>query len=309
MEQNIMQNHPEYPNLLFVEQGHQYFLDGVKIPGITGVITKYLFPDDYKGVDEETMQAASSRGTEIHKLLEMADDHDIYATPEQQLYKQHRDLWGFKPYGSEVLVTNGATHATAIDKVYHNEDGTVSICDIKATYKLNKDKLAWQLSINAMMYEQCFGFKVRDMWCFWIKKDLSHASFIPIEHRIPCEECARLLQADADGAETFESEWAHPYTFTDVSEQIADMVDELTQVVAYKNIYAEREKELKSKITSEFTATGAQTWKMPHVTISRTKETVRVTVDAKLLKEIAPDVYDKVAKVSVTPESVKYLFK
>lgn len=134
--------HPQHPNLTFIEESHEYFLDGVKIPGITGVIGKYLFPDDYAGISEETLAKAAERGTEVHKLIEMADDLDLWATPEQQVYKKHKDAMNWLHYGSEVLVTNGTTHATAIDKVYLNPDGTVDIADIKTTYKVDKDKLA-----------------------------------------------------------------------------------------------------------------------------------------------------------------------
>ena len=311
--------HPQYPNLTFIEEGHEYYLDGVKVPGITGVIGKYLFPDDYSGISEETLAKAAERGTEVHKLIEMADDLDLWATPEQELYKTHKDTMKWVHYGSEVLVTNGTTHATAIDKVYLNPDGTVDIADIKTTYKVDKDKLAWQLSINAMMYEQCFGVKVRNMYCVWIKKDLSDSAVIPIKIRIPDEECARLLQADAEGAETFETEWARPYHLEGITDDVATLLERSAEIEAQiKSLKAEQDG-IKAQANEAFKSSGAQTWKLPYVTISRTKEMQRVSIDAKKLKDMAeqlqkdypgiPDIYEACSKVTITPEGVTYRFK
>lgn len=301
--------HPQHPNLTFLEETHEYFLDGTQLPGITGVLNKYLFPKKYEGVSEEKLLSAAARGTEIHRLLEMADDLDLWATPEQKLYKTHKDAMQWVHHGSEVLVTNGTTHCTAIDKVFLNPDGTVDIVDIKTTYDVDKDSLAWQLSINAMMYEHCFRVKVRNMYCLWIKKDLSDSAVIPIKIRIPDEECARLLQADAEGAETFETEWARPYQAEGVTQEATDVLEQLADIVKQKKALEVREKELKAQANVSFEASGAQTWKLPYVTISRKKETQRVTIDAKLLKELSPDIYEQVAKVSVTPATINYLFK
>lgn len=311
--------HPQHSNLIFIKEGHKYFLDGVQIPGITGVINKYLFPDSFKGVDEETLRNATEIGSRIHMLCEHADMLDMYETPEQILYKEMRDSAGFKHYGSEVKVTNGSTHATAIDKVYLNPDGSVDIADIKTTYKVDKDKLAWQLSINAMMYEHCFGVKVRNMYCIWIKKDLSDSAVIPIKIRIPDEECARLLQADAEGAETFETEWARPYHLEGITEDVATLLERSAEIDAQIKALKAEQDGIKEQANEAFKSSGAQTWKLPYVTISRTKETQRVSIDAKKLKELSEqlqkdypgmlDIYEACAKVTVTPEGVSYRFR
>lgn len=311
--------HPQHSNLIFIKEGHKYFLDGVQVPGITGVINKYLFPDSFKGVDEETLRIATEIGSRIHMLCEHADMLDMYETPEQILYKEMRDSAGFQHYGSEVKVTNGSTHATAIDKVYLNPDGTVDIADIKSTYKVDKDKLAWQLSIDAMMYEHCFGVKVRNMYCIWIKKDLSESAVIPIKIRIPDEECARLLQADAEGAETFETEWARPYHLEGITEDVATLLERSAEIDAQIKALKAEQDGIKEQANEAFKSSGAQTWKLPYVTISRTKETQRVSIDAKKLKELSeqlqkeypgmPDIYEACAKVTVTPEGVSYRFR
>lgn len=305
--------HTNYPGLTFVDEGHQYFLDGIQLEGITGAIKRLCFPDKYKGIPDYILENAAERGDEIHRLLEMADVFDSYTTTEQVMYKELCDKKGFVHYGSEVLVTNNETHATAIDKVYWNEDGTVDIADIKATATLDEEYLAWQLSIGAMMYEHCFKVKVRKTWAIWMKKDLSYAEVVEITKRIPEDECKRLLKADADGEETFESEYISKNEWTDLPEEDAEeltgIINELAAIDAQNKANKVRTDELKKRVNEVFKSTGAQSWKLPQVTIFHKEESEKVVVDAELLQEIAPEVFAKVAKVTKVRASINYSFK
>lgn len=305
--------HNRYPDLSFNEDTHEYYYGELVLPGITGTIKRLCFPDKYKGIPEHILEAAAARGTEIHKLLETADVFDDYITQEQILYKDLRDSMGWKHYGSEVLVTNDETHATAIDKVYWNEDGTVDIVDIKSTDKLDEEYLAWQLSIGAMMYEHCFGVKVRKTWAIWMKKDLSHAEVVEITKRIPENECKRLLKADADGEETFESEYISKNEWTELPEEDAEeltgIINELAAIDAQNKLNKVRTDELKKRVNEVFKSTGAQSWKLPQVTIFHKEESEKVVVDAELLQEIAPEVFAKVSKVTKVRASINYSFK
>ena len=303
----------QYEGLKFNAEAHEYYYGELVLPGITGAIKRLCFPNKYKGIPDHILEAAAVRGTEIHKLLETADVFDDYITQEQILYKDLRDSMGWKHYGSEVLVTNDKTHATAIDKVYINEDGTVDLVDIKSTDKLDEDYLAWQLSIGAMMYEHCFGVKVRKTWAIWMKKDLSHAEVVEIAKRIPEDECKRLLKADADGEETFESEYISKNEWTELPEEDAEeltgIINELAAIDAQNKANKVRTDELKKRVNEVFKSTGAQSWKLPQVTIFATKEKPNVRIDAEKLKEIAPEIYNQVVKVSVTAAGVSYKFR
>ena len=305
--------HANYPGLSFVDEGHKYFYNGIQLEGITGGIKRLCFPNKYKGIPDHILEAAAERGDEIHRLIEMADVFDSYDAPEQQLYKSLRDEQWFVHYGSEVLVTNGETHATAIDKVYWNEDGTVDIADVKTTAELDREYLAWQLSINAMFYERCFGVKVRKCYAIWIKKDLSHGEVVEITKRIPFEECERLLKADAEGAETFESEFISKDEWTELpeeeAEELTEIIDELAMIDAQTKANKVRSEELKARVNEVFKSTGAKSWKLPQVTISQKADSEREEIDATLLKEIAPEVYAQVVKMKKVRGSISYLFR
>ena len=45
--------------VVFNEELHQYLLDGKELSGITGMIQRQLFPDEFEGVPEEMMMAAA----------------------------------------------------------------------------------------------------------------------------------------------------------------------------------------------------------------------------------------------------------
>lgn len=57
--------------VIFNEEQHTYNLNGKFLNGITGVLHRQLFPDEFDGIDEETLKKAAEYGTSIHKSCEI----------------------------------------------------------------------------------------------------------------------------------------------------------------------------------------------------------------------------------------------
>ena len=59
--------------LVFDENEHRYFLNGKELSGITGVITRQLFPNAFKGIPAKVLEASAEYGHQVHKILENWD--------------------------------------------------------------------------------------------------------------------------------------------------------------------------------------------------------------------------------------------
>ena len=143
-------------NVVFDEVKHTYELNGKPLKGITHIIKDKLFPDEYKDVPESVLANAANRGHRIHTALELYDTVEIYTEECQELsnYIKAREQfpWLAKHIASEYIVTDGEQYASGIDKVYEGENGGVILADVKTTYKVPMDYVAWQLSVYAYFF-------------------------------------------------------------------------------------------------------------------------------------------------------------
>ena len=59
--------------VLFNREEHTYELNGKFLSGITEMLQRQLFPDEFDGVPEEAIQQAARYGTEVHESIEQFD--------------------------------------------------------------------------------------------------------------------------------------------------------------------------------------------------------------------------------------------
>lgn len=60
----------ELPGLLFLEEGHRYFLDGAPVTGCTTAL-KVISDADYRFVDPELMAVKARFGTAVHRVIDL----------------------------------------------------------------------------------------------------------------------------------------------------------------------------------------------------------------------------------------------
>ena len=100
----------------FNEADHEYFTeDGRELSGVTPILSRQLFPDQYKGIDESILQKAAEYGTAIHSILELYDTLGVDDDPICEEYA--RLTAGLKHVYSEYLVSDNRRVASKIDKV------------------------------------------------------------------------------------------------------------------------------------------------------------------------------------------------
>lgn len=291
--------------VLFNKELHEYWLDGKQLSGITGMLQRQLFPNEFDGIPEAMLQEAAQYGTEVHESIEMFDTFWINdGTQEVQDYISLCNENNLVHERSEYTVTDGKDWASNIDKVYRSSNNTFSIGDIKTYGTMTSEKLEktrWQLSIYAYFFElQNKGARVEKLFIIHIRNKeksdgtFDHISEILSVERIPSETCKELLDADLQG-----KQFVNPYSIPDKYKEQEGYIRQLIQT---KNETEARLNEIKSEILEDMERIGARTWETDTMRLTRKMPSIRVSFNAAKFKEDHPDIdftpYERTSNVS-----------
>lgn len=140
----------------FDEKLHEYRIDGRRLPSVTEIL-KPLYTD-LRFVDRDLLDFAGSRGTAVHKAVELHVLGDLdYGSLQgdvaeyfEQYLKFELDT-GFKPVVSELRVSSKMGYAGTLDLAgYLN--GKMALVDLKTTASLSKavalQTAAYQRAMN-----------------------------------------------------------------------------------------------------------------------------------------------------------------
>lgn len=273
--------------VIFDPEAHTYHTpEGVELQGITGMLHRQLFPDEYRDVPQHILDRAAQRGHAVHQLCELADDLGI--TPEEPdglAYVRLREEMGLVYRASEYLVSDNRRFASAIDKVYEEGDDAFTLADVKTTYRLNEDYVRWQLSVYAYLFElQNPGARVVRLLALWVRD--GRASAFPME-RIPSDIVTALLEAEAEGRQ-FVNPLSMPSTLPEKYRQMEQSIAEIDRQARY---WTERKKELMDGIMREMVSAGAYSWEGERIRLTRKKDGIRRSFDQKWLEKDHPDIY------------------
>lgn len=291
--------------VVFNEELHQYWLGDKQLSGITGMIQRQLFPDEFEGVPEEMMMAAAEYGTDVHASIEDFDKHWINDGTQEvadyiEICKEH----GLVHECSEYCVTDGKNWASMIDKVYRFDDTTFDIGDIKTYGTMTSDKLEkarWQLSIYAYLFElQNKKAKIGRLFIIHLRNKLKkdgtfdHIKDVIFVNRIPYDVCKELMDCDLRG-----EQFNNPYS---IPENIRNQESEIRELIQTKNKVEERLSVLKSNILSEMEMLDVRSWFTDTMRLTRKLPGTRSSFDLQAFKKTHPDIdfepYMKTSKVA-----------
>lgn len=132
-------------SVVFSEENHTYFLGEKQLKGITGMISRQLFPNKYKDIPEYILKRAAEKGSRIHGQCQFAD---VTGLPPESIeainYIRERVNAGYKAFANEYTVSDNEYFASNIDCVWE-KDEKISLGDIKTTASLDREYLSWQL--------------------------------------------------------------------------------------------------------------------------------------------------------------------
>lgn len=149
---------------------HIYSINGVKIPSATQVIGRVLYPNEFRFVDEETMERASELGSNVHSALEH-DFPDPLTDEELHCYNEAKRILAkhdIVPLMRETRFYSTMGYAGTLD-LYCLMDGEPTIIDYKTGSTVNKEKVAWQQSMykNGLLER---GMPVKNIYALHIPK-------------------------------------------------------------------------------------------------------------------------------------------
>lgn len=297
--------------VVFNEQNHTYVLGDKFLSGITGMLSRQLYPNEYKDVDPATLAKAAEYGTGVHKAIEMFDvewDMDFGHETEIEDYKAICRDNSLVHESTEYCVTDGEHWASNIDKVYRVSDDTFDLGDLKTYGAMTpdkKEKARWQLSIYAYLFElQNKKAKVGRLFIIHLRNKMKRsgnmdhiADFIEVK-RIPAEICKDLLDSDVAGIK-FKNPYAIPDKYRDMESRIAELIKQKDD--------AEKElAEIKTQILTEMEEIEQKTWATDTMKITRNLPTLRSGFDVKKLRDDHPEIdFSKYETTTLVKGSVK----
>ena len=295
--------------VIFDPTQHTYELNGTYLSGITELLQRQLFPNEYANVPKAILDQAAAYGTSVHQSCEDFDSQWINdGTQEVQDYIELCTTHNLTHEASEYTVTDFTNYASNIDKVFRITDNTFDLADLKTYGKMTPEKLEkarWQLSIYAYLFElQNKKAKARELYILHIrnkqKKDGSfdHISqLIPVK-RIPSEICKELLETDLRG-EQFQS----PY---DLPKEISTQEQHIRELILTKEAVEEELSGIKSQILTEMESRNVKTWITDGgIRLTRKLPTTRTSLNLTLLKEEHPEIdYDNYMRESTVSSSL-----
>lgn len=278
--------------VVFNREEHTYLLNGKYLSGITDMLHRQLFPDEFSGVPAEMIEKAALYGTEVHESIEQFDAN--WTNDGTQEVADYIDIChknALTHERSEYCVTDGENWASNIDKVFRVSSDTFNLADIKTcTMTADKqEKARWQLSIYAYLFElQNPNATVGKLYIIHLRNKVKAdgstdhiANLIEVD-RIPSEVCKKLLDTDLAG-EQFEN------PFTKIPADIAEHEDEIRYLLQTKKDAEERLNELKASILERMEAMSARSWGTETMKLTRKLPSSRCCFDLARFKNDHPE--------------------
>ena len=288
--------------ICFNAEAHRYFLNGVELQGITGVLHKHIFPDQYKDIPQFRLDHAAERGTLVHESIELLDAgfEPSESSIEIENYKRIKEENGLSTVENEYLVTDKEHFSSSIDLVLRDKEDNIILSDIKTTSVLNKEYVRWQLSIYAYLFElQNPDLKVSKLYALWLRGDKS--KFVEVE-RIDTAIVKNLLQCEVEGRK-----FINPLAKADaeVPAEIKNAeMSVYTLITQIKELDAKK-KELSKGLLKLMQDNDLKTYKGDYITLSRTAAYGREDIDKNKLKDEYPEVYAACMKIINIPEKLQ----
>lgn len=290
----------------FYESPRGYWLGLLELQGITGILSRHLFPKQYDSVPEYILKAAAERGSTVHDLCREYDMFGTYSLPEtddekiEEFIKAYAGLVEhYKPknVSNEYLVTDGTHYASAIDKVFVM-DGKLCLGDIKTTYSLNKDYVSWQLSIYKYLFERQTGLKVEGLYAIWLREG---GKMMEVPDK-GSERVEKLLEADRIG-ELYQDKPETTALSADL--KAVEALEALKGVMVQIEEAQALEKDLKAKVELMFDELGIDSWETDWFKITRIKASPRKVFNLDSFMKEHNDVYKEYVEEKLNEAKLK----
>ena len=178
----------EYENytLEFDDETHRYIVNGIITPSVSKLLS--LKFDDYPNVPKAVLQAAADRGTEMHKAIEVYEktgkESDLQEFRNYLFLKKHFKIENVENELPVAYFEDGLpVFAGTIDQVCRI-DGVPAINDFKRVSAPNKEKIAYQVNLYRIAYNQTFGVEVKALSFMQLRESVRKFTQLPINEEV-----------------------------------------------------------------------------------------------------------------------------
>ncbi len=182
----------------FIEDGHIYLKDGIIIPSVSEIL-HFIFPDKYKGVDQETLNKKAKYGSTVHESIECFEQNkDLPELDANQRFSftQYIRLKSenkIEVISQEQMIYYKNEYAGRFDMIA-NVNGCFSLCDIKTTATLDKEYLSYQLSFYELAHMHMYGTPhFEKLYAIWLPKR-NYGKLIEIERKSTSELLKKIKE-------------------------------------------------------------------------------------------------------------------
>lgn len=173
--------------LEYIDEIHQYLIDGMCVPSITQIL-KIKFGRKYEGISKEVLTKASEKGTKVHEAIEnLCKTGEIENLKEVKNFMFLQKNYKFEVLENEVPIIlfkdNVPVAGGRLDLVLKIGDD-IGLGDIKRTATLDKEYLAYQLNLYRLAYQQCYDTEIKFLKGLHLREDTRKFIDIPIKEEI-----------------------------------------------------------------------------------------------------------------------------
>ena len=170
----------------FLPETHQYIVDGILTPCVSNILA-YKF-NDYTSVPQDILKRAGEKGTELHKAIEDFEKEgkrsDLKEFKNYLFLKKH---YRFENIANELPVLyeedGRVVYVGTLDQVIEI-DGNLGINDFKRVSAPNKEKIAYQLNLYRLAYEQTYGRPIEFLSFTHLREDVRKFHQLPINEEM-----------------------------------------------------------------------------------------------------------------------------
>ncbi len=171
--------------LEFDEEDHIYICDGVIVPSVSKIL-KFKF-DDYACVSRSVLEQASARGTALHEAIEIYEttgqECDLKEFKNYLFLKKHFKIKNISNELPIIYEENGRVlFAGQLDQIIEI-NGELGINDFKRVSSPNKEKIAYQLNLYKMGYEQSYQKQIKRLSFMQLREDTRKFYPLPINEQ------------------------------------------------------------------------------------------------------------------------------
>lgn len=308
-------------NIDFIADSHTYLVDGeVASVSVTELLHKHGIAPDYSGVSADTLKAKSNRGKEIHEGLAKVVSMPKY-TPETafedsfQKWCKSKSIIGARAEQPLAYIFGGFILAGTCDLLGITANNELFIADHKIMKKVDKNYVAWQVSIYDYFLRKLDGKKLNNdtiswkgaskFYCLNYDPELGTLTEIPLE-KVSDTEIERLISCEMQGKVYSEPKLVAP---NGLMEQVDKAESLVLQLKSEIEVAEKRAKEFRELVLQLMQEQGVKSWETDKVKLTLVAEYTKATVDSKKLKTKYEKAYMDCLKSTKVKASLKITAK